>query len=274
MAAIALPVISFTPFHPLGYPHTMSIVRFHLPLNGQLVALAASALVFTACSSRNEAAPQTGAVQGVAGPPGAATLATATNNQGQAFTTVPDRRTGAYALSDLPAGPYTVRFTAAPEFTALSSATPLVLPSQTVAAGTTFMTYTTAAASIHGLVTWQYDGKFCSHQQLAGSLSADSLRIVALSCTPDGTDVVLRVKPFAGVGTYSLGSGNASAVFRRYLPASIASYAATGTSGTLTVTRYEAATRTLVGTFSFTANALAPATGTAAVTGGTIDLRL
>ena len=91
----------------------------------------------------------------------------------------------------------------------------------------------------------------------------------------DGTDVVLRIKPFTGVGTYSLGSGNASAVFRRYLPATIASFACTGagTSGTLIVTRYEAATRTLVGTFAFAANAL-PATGMAVVTGGTIDLRL
>ena len=111
---------------------------------------------------------------------------------------------------------------------------------------------------------------------MAGSLSADSLRIVALSSTPDGTDVVLRIKPFTGVGTYSLNSDNASAVFRRYLPTTIASFACTeaGTSGTLTVTRYEAATRTLVGTFTFAANALLPATGMAVVTEGTIDLRL
>ena len=95
---------------------------------------------------------------------------------------------------------------------------PLVQTSQTTTAGTTFMTYTNAASGIHGLVTWQYEGKLCSHQQLAGNLSADSLRIVALISTPDGTDVVLRIKPFTGVGTYSLGSGNTSAVFRRYPP--------------------------------------------------------
>ena len=137
------------------------------------------------------------------------------------------------------------------------------------------MTYINAASGIHGLVTWQYEGKMCSHQQLTGNLSTDSLRIVALSFTPDGTDVVLRIKPFTGVGTYSLGSGNALAVFRRYLLTTIASFAYTGagTSGTLTVTRYEAATRTLVGTFAFTANAL-PDTGIAVVTGGTIDLHL
>ena len=70
-------------------------------------------------------APQTGALQGVVGPPGAATLATA-NNQGQAYTTVPNRNTGAYTISNVPSGFYTVRFTAAPGFVALSSAMPLV----------------------------------------------------------------------------------------------------------------------------------------------------
>ena len=210
------------------------------------------------------------------GPPGAATLATATNNQGQAYTTVPNRNTGAYTISNVPSGFYTVRFTAAPRFVALSSAMPLVQASQTATAGTTLMTYINAASGIHGLVTWQYEGKMCSHQQLTGNLSTDSLRIVTLSSTPDGTDVVLQIKPFTGVGTCSLGSGNASAVFRRYLPTTVASFVCTeaGTSGTLTVTRYEAATRTLVGTFAFTANALPPATDMAVITGVTIDLRL
>ena len=75
----------------------------------------------------------------------------------------------------------------------------------------------------------------CSYQQLTGNLSADSLRIVALSSTPDGTDVVLRIKPFTSMGTCSLGSSNTLAVFRRYLPTTIASFACTGagTSGTL-----------------------------------------
>ena len=75
----------------------------------------------------------------------------------------------------------------------------------------------------------------CSHRQLAGNPSADSLRIVALSSTPDGTDVVLRIKPFTSVGTYSFDSGNASAVFRRYLPTTITSFdcMGAGTSGTL-----------------------------------------
>ena len=189
---------------------------------------------------------------------------------------MPNRNTGAYTISNVPSRFYTVRFTAAPGFVALSSAMTLVQTSQTATAGTNFMMYTNAASGTHGLVTWQYEGKLCSHQQLAGSLSADSLRIVALIFTPDGTDVVLRIKPFTGVGTYSLGSGNASAVFRRYLPITIASFACTGagTSGTLTVTRYEAATRTLAGTFTFTANTLPPATDMAGVTGGTIDLRL
>jgi len=208
-------------------------------------------------------------------PPGAATLATATNNQGQAYTTVPNRNTGAYTISNVPSGFYTVRFTAVPGFAALSSAMPSVQTNQTATADTTCMTDTNAASGIHGLVTWQCEGKMCSHQQLAGNLSADSLRIIALSSTPDGTDVVLRIKPFTGVDTYSLGSGNASAVFRRYLPTTIASFACTGagTSGTLTVTRYGAAMRTLVGTFNFTANAL-PTTDIAGVTGWTIDLHL
>ena len=75
----------------------------------------------------------------------------------------------------------------------------------------------------------------CSHQQLSGNPNADSLRIVALSSTPDGTDVVLRIKPFTSVGTCSLSSSNTLAVFRRYLPTTIASFACTGagTSGTL-----------------------------------------
>ena len=62
---------------------------------------------------------------------------------------------------------------------------------------------------------------------------------------------------------------------RRYSATTVASFAYTGagTSGILTVTRYETATRTLVGTFAFTANAL-PATGMVVVTGGTIDLHL
>ena len=62
--------------------------------------------------------PQTGALQGVVGPPGAATLATA-NNQGQAYTTVPNRNTGAYTISNVPSRFYTVRFTAAPGFCSL-----------------------------------------------------------------------------------------------------------------------------------------------------------
>lgn len=227
--------------------------------------------MLTACADGGAGpGPATGALQGVVGPPGAATLATATNNQGQPYTAVPDRSTGTYVLNNLPAGFYTVNFTPASEFTATSAARASAQVNQTVSTGTTFMTYVGAATTIHGLVTWQYEGKLSSHQQLAGNLSADSLRIVALGCVAEGTDVVLRVKPFAGVGTYSLGSANASAVVRRYQAAGITSYAAT--SGTLTVTRYDAATRTLVGMFSFTANA--PTTGSVAVTGGTIDLRL
>ena len=108
------------------------------------------------CSSGGDIptpAPQTGALQGVMRPPSAATLATATSNQGQAYTTVPNRNTGAYTISNVPLGFYTVRFTAAPGFVALSSAMPLVQTSQTATAGTTFMTYTNAASGIHGLVT-------------------------------------------------------------------------------------------------------------------------
>ena len=63
------------------------------------------------------------------------------------------RNTGAYTNSNVPSGFYTVRFTAAPGFVALSSAMPLVQTSQTATAGTTFMTYTNAASGIHGLVT-------------------------------------------------------------------------------------------------------------------------
>ena len=80
-------------------------------------------------------APQTGALQGVVGPPGAATLATATNNQGQAYITVPNRNTGAYTISNVPSGFYIVRFTVAPGFVALSSAMPFVQTNQTATAG-------------------------------------------------------------------------------------------------------------------------------------------
>lgn len=241
--------------------------------------IGAAASVLSGCSSGGDApapATPTGSFQGVVGPPGAATLATATNNQGQVYTATPDPSTGAYAISNVPTGSYTVRFTPVLGFAALSSARPSVQPNQTVSAGTTFMSVTSSAAGIHGLVAWQYDGKSGSSQQLAGSLSADSLRIVALGSTSEGSDVVLRVKPFTGLGTYSLSSGSASAVFRRYLPTTIASYGCTGAgaSGTLIVTRYDAATRTLVGTFAFTANALLPATGTVTVSAGSIDLRL
>ena len=148
---------------------------------------------------------------------------------------MPNRNTGAYTINNVPSGFYTVRFTAAPGFVALSSAMPLVQTNQTATAGTTCMTYTNAASGIHGLATWQREGKMCSHRQLAGNPSADSLRIVALSSTPDGTDVVLRIKPFTSVGTYSLSSSNTLAVFRRYLPTTIANFACTGagTSGAL-----------------------------------------
>lgn len=130
--------------------------RFILPL----LALVATAIPFVSCSSGGEAnpTPETGSIQGVVGPPGAATLTTATNNKGQVFTAVPDANTGVYTVSSVPTGLYTVRFTPTPGFAALSSANPLVMPNQTVQADTSFMSITTSAA-LTGSVFWQHDGK-------------------------------------------------------------------------------------------------------------------
>ena len=244
----------------------------------RMAVLLVSGGLLEACSSGTDVAvpaPETGSIQGVVGPPGAAILATATDNKNHVFTAVPDRGTGAYSFGNVAPGFCTVYFTAAAGFGAYSSAMPLVQPNQTAQAGATFMSIV-AGASISGVAVWQYDaGKTAGSQQLGGSLSADSLRIVALSSVSLGTDVVLRVKPFTGVGTYALNTSNNTAVFRRYLPTGAVTYLSNSaaTSGILTVTGYDATRRTLVGTFAFTANALPPATGTVTVTAGGLDLQ-
>jgi hypothetical protein len=242
----------------------------------RLVTFGIALLTFGGCSSskKDDATPvaPTGSIQGIVGPPGAATLATATDKQNQVFTAVPDRKTGVYTFNKVAPGFCTIYFTAAPGFSAHTSATPIVQADQTVQAGVSYMMFV-GAVSLHGNVAWQYDGSLTTAaQQLAGNLSADSLRIEAVSSSGYGTDVLLRVKPFTGVGTYPLNTGNNTAVFRRYLPTGVVTYLSNSaaTSGTLTITSYDAARRTLNGTFSFSANALPPATGTAAVTSGTL----
>ena len=120
---------------------------------------------------------------------------------------------------------------------------------------------------------WQYDGTSSSGaQQLSGNLSGDSLRLVAVSC--GATDVTLKIKGFTGVGTYPLSAAGNAAYFRRYLPGTSRAYLASGVGavGTVTVSSYSTARRTLMGTFSFVANRLPPAQGTVAVTGGIFDL--
>lgn len=241
-----------------------------------LVAAFSTLALLSACSSSGkedaEPAAPTGSIQGVVGPPGAAMLATATDKQNHVFTTVPDRRTGAYSFSKVAPGFCTIYFTAAPGFSAHASATPIVQADQTAQAGVAYMMFV-GAVSLYGNVSWQYDaGMTTASQQLAGSLSPDSLRIEALSSSGYGTDVVLRVKPFTGVGTYALNTSNNTAALRRYLPTGAVTYLSNSaaTSGTLTVTSYDAARRSLTGTFSFSANALPPATGTATVTTGAL----
>jgi hypothetical protein len=96
-------------------------------------------------------APSAGSATGIISPAGAVLTVTATSSTGATYTATPAAGTGAFAFGSLPAGSYSLTFTAATGFVA-PAAQPLVVASN---AATTIAPVNVAAAT--GSVALQFD---------------------------------------------------------------------------------------------------------------------
>ncbi|RYU83223.1 DUF6252 family protein [Hymenobacter persicinus] len=234
-----------------------------------LLVLGASLLTVTSSCSKKEnpaPAPTTGAVEGLISPVGSITTVTATSSGGLTFPVVPNGASGAFALPELAAGTYVLSFTPASGYVAPSPRTVDVVAGKTTAAGTVSVS---GNGTPRGTVSWMKDGTAYSSTVLSGLINNQSFSLEAAAANPTFTDNVRLDVPLGitGPGTYSLAgssdprsntadywrtSGTVTTSYTTQLRLTSPTTGINGT-GTLTVSSYDAATRTMSGTFAFNA---------------------
>lgn len=193
-----------------------------------------------------------GSITGTINPAGAVTRVEATAANGTQTSAVPNPA-GAFTVSST-LGTATVHFVMAAGFLQLADqAVTLTVGAPTVALGTINASPQPAAGTMAFLI----NGASYSASTTTVSVSAGGvLRIEGLS--PNGqtpTKIVLSAGSFTGVGTYTLG-GAAANNFGQLIPLAssqnIYQTSTTAPGGTLTISTYNASSRIVAGTFSFT----------------------
>jgi hypothetical protein len=233
---------------------------------GLVLALAGSlpvAAVLTSCSSdkKEDPAPTTGSLAGTISPAGSITKVTATDAGGLTFTTTPEA-SGAFAIADLKPGEYELSFTTATGYLAPGNRSITIVAGQKAAAGTVDVESDGSIRS--GTVSWKRDGVAYSTTGVQGSYvpmfagdNNNTLTLQATSTTGSNQDFLeIRIDYLTSLtpGTYQLrrttGPGGVSqAYYMVSVGGAPSSYAVT--TGSFTITTFDASTRVLTGTFTF-----------------------
>ena len=209
-----------------------------------------------------------GSITGTISPAGAVTLVEVTGATGTLTSAVPGPA-GNFSVSAT-LGTSSVRFVMAPRFVQVPNQTvTLTATAPTAALGTISATPQPATGSL----TYDINGQpYVAATTTVAATTGGILRIEGLSpnaSTP--TKIVLSAGNFAGVGTYTLGgaaANNFGQLIPLQSPQSVYQTSTTSPGGTLTVSAYNAAARTITGTFSFTTQTPA----TVLVTNGQFNL--
>jgi Polysaccharide lyase family 4, domain II len=245
----------------------------HFFRSGLLLALLSlPVLTATVSCSKKEATPApvatTGSVEGTVSPVGALTTVTATNGNGITFLATPNASTGAFAFANLAPGRYNLTFTPTGGFGIPVPRAVDVVAGQTAAAGTVLVQ---GDGTPRGTISWAVDGgAIISTATLAGVVrpqgSATEITATASSGTVQHQVRFYFSDYISGLGTYDLfvnGPGSSSGGYSSTTGGVTVSYGTylfqTGPTtgyagrGTFVVTGYNAAARTMSGTFEFTA---------------------
>jgi len=243
-----------------------------------LISLSLLAAV-TACSKKGDdptpvvtpPAPTTGGITGTIDPAGSIRTVTATNAGGLTF---PLGVSGSiFRFENLAAGVYTLSFTPAAGYNAPANRSLTVVAGTDAVAGT--VSVSPQVSVLRGSVSWEIGATTFTAATLSGSLTA----VIATAQTGAQADVLtLNLPGFNGVGTYRLENINQQNN-AQYITSNggvpTASYSTTvvgGLNGTVTVTSYDAATRTMSGTFGFVATNRVFTSATLTVSNGRFTL--
>ena len=217
-------------------------------------------------------APTTGSLTGTVSPAGSISTVTATSAGGLTFPVAPDG-SGGFRFEALVPGVYTLSFAPAAGFAAPASRSLTVVAGATAAAGT--VAVSPYVAVLRGTVSWETGGQTYTASSLSGSLAT----ITATAQTGNQADILtLNLPGLNGVGTYRLENqnqqNNASYIISNGgVPAASYSTAVVGgLNGTVTVTSYDAAARTMSGTFGFVATNRVYTYATLTVSNGRFNL--
>ena len=219
------------------------------------------------CSKKEAPAPTTGGIEGTVSPANALSQVTATNAGGLAFLAAPAAGTGAFALTNLAPGRYSLSFTPAAGYAAPAPRALDVVAGQTATAGTVVVA---GDGTPRGTIAWTVDGITLSSTVLAGTVRAlggvTDIRAFATSGGVQHEVSFYFSDHPAGLGTYTLfanGPGYNSGGYTRTTGGVLVSYGTylqqTGSGsgaagqGAFTVAAYNAAARAMSGTFAFTA---------------------
>lgn len=262
----------------------MQRILFHFGLVLLLAGSLPVATTLSSCSSdkKEDPKPTTGSLVGTISPAGSISTVTATDAGGLTFLATPDATTGAFSITDLKPGQYKLFFTTTPGYAQLGERSITVVAGEKAAAGTIVAESDGSLRS--GTLTWTTGGTTYTSSTVTGNINdvggaGTSLSITATANNGSRSDEIsIFIGGFnLGIGTYQLGGGvyqNAS-YLRTNGGVLIEQYGGQNSaSGTFTATTYDAATKTLTGTFGFTAADTRTSSGNSiTVSNGTFTLR-
>jgi hypothetical protein len=256
----------------------------HLYRISLLLALAGGPLLLTTnCSSDKKEDPQptTGSLAGTITPAGAISIVTAIDGGGLTFLATPDASTGAFSIADLKPGSYLLRFTPTAGYNTPTERNITIVAGEKAAAGIVAVESDGSLRS--GTLTWNVNGTTYTSTSVLGGLSevggaGNSLSLMATSIVGTTSEQVnIFIGGFGlGLGTYDLGGVyyRSAAYQRTNGGLLVGAYGGQGSStGTFNITTYDAATKTVTGTFGFTASETNGQGGSVNVTNGTFTLR-
>ncbi|MBD2769658.1 hypothetical protein IC235_17345 [Hymenobacter sp. BT664] len=198
------------------------------------------------------AAPTTATLSGQVDPVGSVTTVTATPSSGRPTTTTPGS-TGAYSLPNLPFGEYTISFTAAPGYQAITTVfrVTLVVGGTTVPTVTATLVPTSASYSVNGTTVTPVN---INSQVVSGD------RVITLENSANVRLTLFLQGQVPTVGRVQL---NTAANYAQYNAADQVIYSSRSGNGssTLDIDAVNTTARTYSGTFRFVAGITNPTPG-------------
>jgi hypothetical protein len=235
-----------------------------------IILLGSLLLGSSACHKEADELSATGTIASTILPAGYATQVTATDANGRSYTATPDATTGAFQLTNLPAGTYTLTVD-----TKLAYKTPAPQQTQVKAGLTTAIYYSTLTrdTKLRGTVSWVENGVRYTAANIYGEINSGIVSVDGYVLTNGVGREVAFVIPtygpstalFKGVGTYPLGQQEYP--FGKYVlstsPGPYIWYTPRQGAGTgqVQVTQYDPAAFSIAGTFTFAAEPFSNPTG-------------